>query len=248
LAAHFDVDVVDPVAAAHRPNTNTAPGSAVLVIRNDGGERHLESLRWGLVPSWAKDPAIGNRMINARSETAAVKPSFRRAVVSRRCIVPVDGFYEWFRPEGRRTKQPYLVHRSDEGPYAVAGLWERWRPPGHGADADRPVPDDVPDPTSELRTVTLLTTEANPVMSTIHDRMPVLLDPSDWDEWLGPDRLADGRLEALCQPAPDGWCTLRAVSSRVNDARHRGEDLLEPVQPLEGAPPSTDGSTPGAGP
>jgi putative SOS response-associated peptidase YedK len=176
-------------------------------------------------------------MINARSETAQTKPSFRRAAASRRCIVPADGFYEWFRVPGARTRQPYLIHRPDDEPFAFAGLWEQWRPPT--VEGAEPLDSD-----EVLRTVTVLTTSANDAMGAIHDRMPVLLAPADWDEWLAPERLADGRFEELCVPAPDSLTVLRPVSTEVNDARHKGEHLLDPVEPVDGAPPGTDGASP----
>jgi putative SOS response-associated peptidase YedK len=237
LAAYFDAATIDEAVAASAPNTNTAPGTGVSVLRVDGGGRRLERFRWGLVPSWAKDPSIGNRMINARSETAQTKPSFRRAAASRRCIVPADGFYEWFRVPGARTRQPYLIHRPDDEPFAFAGLWEQWRPPT--VEGAEPLDSD-----EVLRTVTVLTTSANDAMGAIHDRMPVLLAPADWDEWLALERLADGRFEELCVPAPDSLTVLRPVSTEVNDARHKGEHLLDPVEPVDGAPPGTDGASP----
>ena len=237
LAAYFDAATIEAAVADAPTNTNTAPGTGVTVVRSDQEGRRLDRFRWGLVPSWADDPAIGNRMINARSETARTKPSFRRAAASRRCIVPADGFYEWFRVPGGRARQPYLIHRPDGEPYAFAGLWEQWRP--RATEDGPPV-----DPDEVLRTVTVLTTSANDTMRPIHDRMPVVLAPSAWGEWLAPEPLASGRFEELCVPAPDALTVLRAVSTEVNDARHKGDHLLDPVVPLDGAPPGTDGASP----
>src|SRR5215217_3961884 len=139
------------------PSYNVAPTEQVAaVIAGDGGRR-LEMLKWGLIPAWADDPEIGSRMINARSETAHEKPSFRRAFGERRCLIPADGFYEWQRTNG--TKQPYYIHMEDGRPFAFAGLWESWSKGGEG----------------EIRTCTIHTTEANALVGEVHDRMPVIL-------------------------------------------------------------------------
>jgi len=228
VALHLDVDRVDASTELWRPDTNLPPGGPLLVAVDDGdGVRALTVMRWGLVPSWADDPAIGYRMINARSETAATKPSFRRSVRTRRALVSADAFYEWFRPASGQ-KQPYLIHRADGEPLAFGALWERWE-----------APDGEP-----LRTVAVLTTAANDDVSPLHDRMPVVVERGDWDEWLRPEPLETGRFENLCAPAPRGVVVHRAVSTRVNDARHKGSDLLDAVTPADGAPPGTDGTEP----
>ena len=149
------------------PQPNMAPGSDIPVIRySPEGKRVLHLLKWGLVPHWAKDPSIGNKLINARSESLAEKPSFRDAYQKRRCLIPADGFYEW-KTEGK-TKQAYYFSLRSGEPLALAGLWEAWRAPDGNI----------------LRTVCIITTEANAVMKPIHDRMPVVVKPEDWDKWL----------------------------------------------------------------
>jgi putative SOS response-associated peptidase YedK len=174
-------------------------------------------MRWGLIPPWAKDPSIGNRMINARSETLTSKPAFREAFRRRRCVVPMDGFYEWqaraVEGSARPLKIPFWIHRPDRAPFAVAGLWERWRPE-KGADP--------------WISFTLLTTAANEWMGPLHDRMPVVLDPEGVDRWLDPEVDPDS-LQPLLRPAPDrtfeAWEVDREVNRPVND--HDG--LIEPV-------------------
>ncbi|MCB0952413.1 MAG: SOS response-associated peptidase, partial [Microthrixaceae bacterium] len=127
IAKYFDVDRVSEQALAHEANYNTAPTTDVFVVYSDGSTRNLDTFHWGLVPRWAKDLRIGNKLINARAETVAEKPAFRSAFKKRRCIMPVDGFYEWNKPEGTSRKQPWFIHRPDGEPYAFAGLWEEWR-------------------------------------------------------------------------------------------------------------------------
>ena len=153
-----------------RPRYNIAPTQTVPIVRQkDGGGRELALVRWGLIPSWAKEAGIGGRLINARAETVAEKPAFRGAFRKRRALVPADGFYEWRKREGDRPKQPLLVRRRDGQPFAFAGLWEHWR-----------------GPEGEVETCTILTTEANAALAPIHDRMPVILDPACYDRWLDP--------------------------------------------------------------
>ncbi len=236
LAAYFDVDRVTGAAEAHHPNTNTAPTSDVLVVVEEGDTRRLDAFHWGLVPSWAKEQSIGNRMINARSETAAEKPSFRRAFTRRRCIVPVDGFYEWAKVPGQKLKQPYFIHRPDDEPYALAGLWEQWSPPAPEG-ADDPDGGALSEP---LRSVTILTAGANQAMSAVHDRMPVVVPPSGWDAWLSPEMQDRDAVTAFLVAAPDALFRLRPVSTEVNNVRNHGAHLLDPVPPIEGAPAGSD--------
>ena len=197
------------------PSYNVAPSQQVYAAAEHDGRRHLVALRWGLVPGWAKDPKIGNRLINARSETAAEKPSFSDAFRKRRCLIPADGFYEWQQREDGR-KVPYLIHRADEAPMVFAGLWSVWR--------DREAPDAEP-----LRTCTILTTGANAFMAGMHDRMPVILEPDAWDPWLDRDLADVERLQGLLGPADDRLLTGHAVSTEVNSPRHNHPGLLEPV-------------------
>ena len=166
------------------PRYNIAPTQAVAVVRAREGGRRLDALRWGLVPSWAKDRTIGDRMINARAETLAEKPAFRSAFRARRCLIVADGFYEWQKAEGR--KQPHFITFRDRRPFGFAGLWERW-------DGDGPV-----------ESCTIVTTTANEVLAPIHDRMPVILDREEFALWLDPKVTDTRRVAGLLRPyAPD---------------------------------------------
>lgn len=217
LARYFDA--TPPAEAALPPEHNVAPTNDVYVVLEDGETRRVAPFHWGLVPFWAKDPSIGNRMINARADTLATKNAFKNAFKRRRCIVPVDGFYEWHKVPGHKTKQPYYIHRPDEEPLAFAGLWESWKPKGDGDDADA----------GRLRSTTIITTDANETMAAIHDRMPVILPPSAWDAWLDPDNDDLDALGSLLVPAPPRILTLRPVSTDVGNVRNHGPHLIEPV-------------------
>ncbi len=191
------------------PRYNIAPSQDAPVVRaaDDGGARELAMLRWGLIPPWAKEAAIGNRMINARAETAAEKPSFRAAFKKRRCLVPADGFYEW-KLEGTR-KQPYRVFLDGGGTLAFAGLWERWRGGGE-----------------TIESFAILTTDANPLLAPIHDRMPVILEPAAWPAWLEVEGTPPEALAALLAPAPDDALDAYPVSTRVNSPRNDDADCI----------------------
>ncbi len=207
LAEKFGLDEVpDEVQARY----NVAPTQDVATVISADGTRKLEMLRWGLIPSWADDPEIGNRMINARAEGVAEKPSFRSAFRSRRCLILADGFYEWRRENG--GKQPFYIHMKDDSPFAFAGLWERW---GDGGP--------------EIRSCTIITTDANDLLAPIHNRMPVILDPESYDEWLDPDVRETGRLMPLL--APYGGDDLEAypVSRRVNSPANDEPECVVPV-------------------
>jgi putative SOS response-associated peptidase YedK len=180
----------------------------------------LSRARWGLVPSWAKDVSIGDRMINARAEGIADRPAFKRAFERRRCLVPADAFYEWetlpsATGSKRPRKRPVLVRRRDAEPMAFAGLWEVWRE--HEDD-------------EWLRTCSIVTTRANDLLVPVHDRMPVLLPDGEWERWLDPDESAD-ELEALLVPAPDDQLEMYTVSDRVNDADNDDPELVRRVEP-----------------
>lgn len=211
VAAAFQLEL--PLELPQR--FNVAPTQDVAVVRLDpqSGRRRLDMLHWGLIPSWADDPGIGNRMINARAESAAEKPSFRRAFKSRRCLVVADGFFEW-KKVGRR-KQPYLI-TVDDRPFAFAGLWERWK----GGDASNGPP---------LESCTIITTTANALMQSIHDRMPVILDPNDYDRWLSTSAEDSSQLQELLVPYPADAMQAVPVSTAVNNPRHDGPDCVEPV-------------------
>ncbi|HEX9968783.1 MAG TPA: SOS response-associated peptidase, partial [Acidimicrobiales bacterium] len=182
------------------------------------GVRRLGTFKWGLVPSWAKDPSTGNRMINLRAETVSEKPSFRRTLAKHRCIIPADGFYEWKDMGKGRKKQPFFIRSRDGTVLALAGLWEAWK--------DKEAQDD-----EWLRTCTIITTEPNKLLAPIHNRMPVVLPPEAWDVWLDRDFDDTDALAALLKPAPDDLLELYPVSTAVNSV---GNDDAQLVMPLEG--------------
>lgn len=207
LSAHFEVDFEE---VDFGPRYNLAPLQFAPVIRNADGARHVAMLRWGLLPGWAKDPAMAARLINARSETAAEKPSFRSAFRSRRCLVPADGFYEWKAVAG--GKQPHFISRRDGVPMALAGLWEHWSAPGGEA----------------LATFTLLTTAANAMLANLHERMPVILPAETWGLWLNAERTPAQLMPLMCPLAGEelvAW----PVSRRVGNVRNDDEGLLAPA-------------------
>ena len=213
LAEQFSLrlDSLPPLA----PRYNIAPTQPVVAVkaRNVQGERELVILQWGLVPSWAKDPAMGSRMINARAETVTEKPSFRTAFKRRRCLLPADGFFEWAKTE--KGKQPYHVRRGDGAPFAMAGLWEQWI----GADG------------SEIISCAILTTAANSQMKAIHHRMPVLIFPDEYSLWLDlEERKSPERLSLLASREWEGMEAV-PVSTYVNNARNEGSGCIAPVNP-----------------
>lgn len=192
------------------PSYNVAPTEQVAaVIAGDGGRR-LEMLKWGLIPAWADGPEIGSRMINARSETAHEKPSFRRAFRERRCLIPADGFYEWQRTDN--VKQPFHIRMRSGRPFAFAGLWESWKDSG-----------------SEIKSCTILTTEANGLVGEIHPRMPVVLAPEDYGLWLDTDVREAELLLPLLEPYPDDVMEAYPVSRFVNNPSNDDERCVEPV-------------------
>jgi len=197
------------------PRYNICPTQNVLCVRqNANGQNEAAQLRWGLVPFWAKDIKIGARMINARSETVATKPSFRSAFKSRRCLVLADGFYEW-KKEGSK-KQPYYISRVDDQPFCLAGLWESWK-------------DKTIDDSETIETCTILTTDANKIMQTLHDRMPVILDRVNFDFWLDKSFSDREQLESLLVPyAPDELQTF-AVDPMVNRPVNDTPQCIAPI-------------------
>ncbi len=192
--------------------------------------RELRVVRWGLVPSWAKDPAIGSRMINARGETVDSKPSFRSAFAKRRCLLPADGFYEWLKVEqdGKARKQPYYIRRADDGELAFAGLYELWR--------DRSQPDDHPQ--AWLWTAVIITTTAPDEAGRIHDRMPMVIDPAQWGDWLDP-------ANKLLVPAAASGLVSFPVGTDVNYVRNNGPGLIKPLDPSTGGTGPAAGGLPG---
>ncbi|MFI1376742.1 SOS response-associated peptidase [Streptomyces longwoodensis] len=189
-------------------------------------ERQLRPLRWGLVPSWAKDVKVGARMINARVETVHEKPAFRRAFAKRRCLLPADGFYEWEQAKdpatGRTRKQPYFIHPEDDQVMALAGLYGYWRDPEVRRDDD---------PAAWLLTCTVITTEATDAAGRVHPRMPLALTPDHYDAWLDPRHQDADHLRALLGRPADGHLDARPVSTAVNNVRNNGPQLLDPVTP-----------------
>ncbi len=232
LVDRFHVD--DDQVGDREPDYNVTPRAIVPVVRErtprrtEGVEpgpasRVLSPLRWGLVPSWAESPAIGDRTINARAETVATTNSYQAAFRKRRCIVPADAFYEWLKIDNgtkKPTRQPWVVRRRDGEPLAFAGLWEIWR---DDAIADRD------DPSAWLRTFTIITTRANDLLSRVHDRMPVVLDESAWDTWLDPAFGDIGALQGMLTTAPEEWFETYEVSPRVNSPQHNDARLLDPI-------------------
>lgn len=220
LARYFQATLDDDIDPEKRPSWNVAPTTQVLAVtaRRDDGElkRTLSPFRWGLVPSWAKDPTAGSRLFNARGETVATKPSFRAAFKARRVIVPADGFYEWHKVSSG-SKQPHYFTRADGEPLAFAGLSEWWR--------DKNGPDDAP----AIRSCTIITTAASQDMDGIHDRMPVILGPDTFDVWLDPENDDTGELNALLHAAPVGTVAHYPVSQRVGSVRNNGAELIEPI-------------------
>jgi putative SOS response-associated peptidase YedK len=204
---------------------NIAPGQETAVVLGSSGDHRLRSMRWGLIPSWAKDAAIGNRMINARAETAAEKPAFRNPFRRRRCVVPASGFYEWKRTADGKT--PYYIASASGGVLPFAGLWDRW-------EADR---DTV------VETFTILTTVPNQTVGQIHDRMPVILTGDRWLEWLHKPERELEKLGSLLVPCPDDLLGLHPVSKRVNSPQNNDESLIEPVREPDGKGPAP-GETP----
>ncbi|MFB0617904.1 SOS response-associated peptidase [Streptomyces sp. AGS-58] len=222
-----------PPAEALAPNWNVAPTDDVWAVlertpRHDRGAaaapRELRPLRWGLVPSWAKEPKIGARMINARVETVHEKPAFRRAFVRRRCLLPADGFYEWQPGKdpatGKARKQPYFIRPEDEKVMALAGLYEYWRDPAVIQDDD---------PAAWLMTCTIITTEATDAAGRVHPRMPLALTEDHYRAWLDPTHQDPGELRALLGQPAGGHLDARPVSTAVNDVRNNGPHLLDAI-------------------
>jgi putative SOS response-associated peptidase YedK len=191
---------------------NVAPTQWASVVLAQDHQRIVSGLRWGLIPAWASDPSIGARLINARAETVAEKPSFRTSFRKQRCIVPADAFYEWQKVGA--TKLPHVIERQDKRPLAFAGLWAVWRPKGSN---------------EAIRSFTVVTTEANPVVSVIHDRMPVILPEENWPEWLDPANDNVAALTSLLVPFSAAPMRAYPVSKLVNNVRNDSPELVEPV-------------------
>ena len=240
IAAYFGADL----AAEPLPeNYNVAPTNEIYAVVETPSGPQLQVFHWGLVPHWAKERKIGQKMINARAETVAEKPAFKSILRKYRCIIPADGFYEWqaaqtgmavpveagdlalsaeppkLTTSGKPAKQPMFIHRLDGEPLAFAGLWSVW------TDRD---PEANPEGLS-LHSATIITTTANGTMAPVHDRMPVILPASRWHEWLDPTNNDLDALTGLLVPAPDDLLTMHPVSTEVNNVRNKGEQLIDPL-------------------
>lgn len=194
------------------PRFNIAPTQPILAVPNDA-KNTADFFIWGLIPSWAKDPTIGQRLINARAETLAEKPSFRGGFKYKRCLILADGFYEWQAQPGAKTKIPHFIFIKDRQPFAFAGLWDEWQAPDGGV----------------VRTATIITTEPNELMSKLHNRMPVILDPSDYAEWLDPAARTPDSLQALLKPFPAERMSAHPVSTLVNTPANDRPELVVPA-------------------
>ncbi len=231
LVEEFEVDR-SMVRESLAPDYNVAPTKPVYAVvqRPPAGdekrstERQLRVLTWGLVPFWAKDPSIGNRLVNARVETVTEKPAFRKAFATRRCLLPADGYYEWYTTDqktkaGKPLKQPFFIRPADGGVLAMAGLYEIWRDPARDDD----------DPDRFRWTCTVLTTEAEDDLGRIHDRMPLLVERERFSAWLDPTVSSAEDLTRLLVPAAPGRLEAYPVSTEVNNVRNNGAHLVEPI-------------------
>jgi putative SOS response-associated peptidase YedK len=198
--------------AQFAPRFNVAPSQPVLAIPNDG-ENTADFFVWGLIPMWAKDPTIGSRLINARAETLAEKPAFRGSLKYKRCLILADGFYEWKAGDARKAKTPYFIHMKDRRPFAFAGLWDSWNSPDG----------------SLVRSCTIITTEPNELVSIVHNRMPVILPPRDYDKWLEPAPQTPENLKPLLKPFPAEEMTAYPVATLVNKTENDRPELLVPI-------------------
>jgi putative SOS response-associated peptidase YedK len=207
VAQTFNASVSASLQTA--PRYNVAPTQDVVSVMNNS-QRHLEMLRWGLIPSWAKEESVGSRMINARAETLAEKSSFKKLLHNRRCLIVADGFYEWAQQPGTKSKTPMYITLKDHQPFAFAGLWDSWRTPDG----------------QQLRTCTIITTEPNELMATIHNRMPALLLPDALTSWLDPSVQDEQELRDLLRPYPTELMVARPVSRLVNNPKYDSAELI----------------------
>lgn len=203
IAEHFGVE---PIPAA-TPRYNIAPTQDIVAILKNG-DAHLSTLRWGLIPAWAKDESIGSRMINARAETLAEKPSFKSLLRGKRCMIVADGFYEW-KAEGK-SKVPMYISLQDNQPFAFAGLWDLWKAPDG----------------RQIQSCTIITTEPNELMASIHNRMPAILRPGAYEDWLNPQLRDEHVLTHWLQPYPADLMKARPVSRLVNNPKNDSAELL----------------------
>jgi putative SOS response-associated peptidase YedK len=196
----------------YAPRYNIAPTQPIMAIPNDS-KAMADFFVWGLIPSWAKDPEIGSRLINARAETLGEKPSFRGAYKYRRCLIPTDGFFEWKHETGSKVKTPYWIHLQSNQPFAFAGLWESWQSPDGGT----------------IRSATIITTEPNSLMAQLHNRMPVILAPENYDQWLDPQPQKPEDLQKLLAPFPAKEMTAYPVSMLVNSPANDRPEAIQAI-------------------
>jgi putative SOS response-associated peptidase YedK len=235
LVEEFEIDKVE-VKEPLAPDYNVAPTKQVYAVlqrptdaqepgdKQGPSQRQLRTLRWGLVPFWAKDPSIGSKMINARMETVHEKPAYRRPFASRRCLLPADGYFEWYPTEqrtarGKPLKQPFFIRPADGGVLAMAGLYEIWKDPTRDED----------DPQRFAWTCTVITTSAEDSVGHIHDRMPLMVPRERWSAWLDPTSSSVDDLVRLLVPAAPGRLEAFPVSTQVNSVRNNGPELVEPL-------------------
>lgn len=195
------------------PRFNIAPTQPILAIPNDD-QFTADFFVWGLIPMWAKDPNIGSRLINARAETLPEKPAFRGSLKYKRCLILADGFYEWKTVEGKKSKTPFFIHMKDRKPFAFAGLWDSWNSPEG----------------SQIKSCTIITTEPNELMSLLHNRMPVILHPRDYDKWLDPSPQTPDQLMPLLKPFPDDAMDAYPVTPLVNKPANDLPELVVPAK------------------
>jgi putative SOS response-associated peptidase YedK len=200
------------------PRFNIPPGTRVVAIRERSGKRVAEAAHWGLIPSFAKDASLGNRLAIARADSAFEKPAFRRAIAARRCLIPVDVFYEWEGHKGDRARQPWAVRLQGGMPFTVGGIWEYWRPDGEAEG---------------VVSFAVLTTDPNTALAPVHDRMPVIVPPGEWRAWLAPDT-PGAKVKDLMRSYPSEEIEAWRISRRVNDARNDTAAVLAPIAAMDG--------------
>jgi putative SOS response-associated peptidase YedK len=227
LAEHFLFSMSPDISLPQK--YNIAPTHSVATLTAPLGQRQLHWMHWGLIPSWSKDPSRASRMINARSETLHEKPSFRQAFQKRRCLILADGYYEW-RTSGT-DKQPFFIHRSDHQPFALAGLWDSWTPPQASMESEH----DTPQP---LHSTTIITTKANEFAASIHHRMPIILNPNNYDRWLADDASQIDILQSLLVDSDNSnemtSFEITAVSRHVNKVANDDPQCIEPSATQQG--------------
>ncbi|MDE3031985.1 MAG: SOS response-associated peptidase [Acidobacteriota bacterium] len=218
LARLLDAALAAGIEPEGHPSWNVGPQQRLYAVNEHGGSRTLDRYRWGLLPSWSKDPSIANRLFNARGETVAEKPSFRSAFAKRPCVIPVDGFYEWDHRAGQ-GKQPHYFTRADGQPLLFAGLYEFWRDPG------------APEDTARVQSCTIITTTPSEDMDDLHDRMPVILESADVETWLEVSDHGPDERQLLLHPARRGTLAHHGVDSAVGSVRNDGPELIAPIGP-----------------